>query len=242
MYFRYGNYTHQNGEVTISITQEVQRDKDGNAEKLIKRLIGRGTILGDTPAEITTKLIALETAYNLDYQDAVLYLSDGTTSTVHTLINATTLNGVKSSRIRYPNFDPTQYVNRRDYEFELYAEFVTFDFPSAPNSEFNFQETVTQIGTGGPRYVIREPRNGPPIRQIVSQQTPVVIQQVGSASARIVGSPIYPFPNPPLYPDHLRNPEKSVTTSLDGRSRAQTNWSYTFDVPSAVQNSFPTPR
>jgi hypothetical protein len=234
MLVRYGSYTSSDAENTISMAVDVSRDGDGNAMSNDYTWTIRGVAIAENAAALSAALTTLETAFNKDNQDAELLLNDGT-PTIHKLTSAQTLNGVKSSRIRYPDGQGTEYVNRRTYEVVLTASYGTTDSAStADGGKLNYSETLTQTGNGGARYVIREPRNGPPIKQIVSQQTPIVLVQSGSATNRVAGLQVYPLPNPPLFPDLMRPAESSVTKTLNGASECVTSWTYIFDLTSSV--------
>jgi len=95
-----------------------------------------------------------------------------------------------------------------------------------------YQESITQIGNGGPRTVVQELDSGACIEQTVSTHTPVVMQQQGFA----VGAFAYPtFPHP-IYgvdnPDMARTYEAAEINGTTG-TNFPIRWNYTKTLPYA---------
>ena len=226
MKLKYGNYTHDLNEAVVSIRREVIEDSSraGLGNKTTWTISGR--LHGDDPTDLDKKIALLEEAYGVNGKDLVLLHNDGT-ETAHYLKNYGSIGGVRIKNLSWPKGDGAEYVTFRTYQIEAFAEYLF----SAGAVETSWQETVTVIGTGGPRFVVREVRNGPPVRQQVSDATPVRATQSGSAT----GYGAYPLPPPPLWPQWEVEAARSVTNQQNKKSLVyQTNWAYQFESPTPL--------
>lgn len=241
MIFSYYNLSQPLGSCRVTIpSPQVQRDQRGNIVSVRRVWNIEGEILADTQAAITTALNQLESYYNRDGGDAILYLPDGTTS-YHVLRSRDTLSGVRSGFIFYPDGDGAEYVNGRRWALELSADYGRNAFDgNQNNSLLSFIESLTITGNGGPEFVVRTTRNTRPIKQVVSQSTPYAANQSGQAT----GYYGYPQVPPPIWPDALINPSSAITKVSPQQSGSgsgadltvyQVSWNYQFSSPTPLR-------
>jgi hypothetical protein len=235
MYFQYNNLRQPlaSCRVTIPLPQQT-RDAFGNVVTTTRTWQVEGEVVASTQAEITTLLRQLETAYNRDGGDAILFLPDGVTRSAHYLLSRDTIGGVRSSWVAYPNGDGAEYVNGRRWVLNLTAEFPG---PGMTDNQVQtYNATVSIIGNGGPRIVVTETRNTAPVVETVSRRTPIRASQQGQATA--YGS--WPNPDPPIWPQWLVNPEQAIERLSPQQSGAginsilttfTTTWNYQFVSP-----------
>lgn len=148
-------------------------------------------LYADGQAALTTLENQWKGYLQTPYQDFILKCDDGSSSGL-LLINKTSLSGVVV--VDGPNFteaDGPEYVNQRNMEFALEAEYV---FPGAETWLVSYTETISMKGNGGPRYVPRFPFNYPAINQLVSPTSLIITVQQGKA----VGHTKYPEPAKPF--------------------------------------------
>src|SRR4051812_10427001 len=95
MIFKYGSYTHDAAELTLTIRREPVFCQ-GNFESAYKESWqGKGFLQAADQAALTTAINALQAAYATHGQNATLYLADGTTATSHALVSANSYTGVR---------------------------------------------------------------------------------------------------------------------------------------------------
>jgi hypothetical protein len=230
MIFAYGNYVHQNNEVSTVFRQSTLYDQRGNRRGLRKSIELSGVLHGDSQADLTIKLNELDAAYSQDGQNAILFLDNGTTQTHHKIINNDTLTGVRV--VKPPSFSPgdgAEYSTFRSYTAILEADFV------GDSEVVSFEETVTVVGTGGPRFAYLETLEGLPVRQTVNLATLVRMTQSGSA----VNYLSYPFAPGPLLASLEDVDQRTITRrSPKQQGRVLTDfpisWSYKFTSDVAI--------
>lgn len=245
MYFQYNNYRTALAATKVSIpAPQQERDAFGNLVRTVRTWQVEGEILADTQAEITTAIRALESAYNRDGGDAILFLPDGTTQSAHRLLSRDTIGGVRSSWVHYPDGDGVEYVNGRKWMLTLTAE-----YPGLQQNDSSIQtydSAVSIVGDGGQEFVVRKTRNTKPVRQLVSRFTPVLATQQGQATA--YGT--WPQPDPPIWPQWYVNSRSTVTRTNPQQTGSGSNaflqsytttWSYQFESPVPL-TGFPSRR
>lgn len=229
MILRYGGYTHGDGEVTITVSKEKTYAETGEQTGYKEAWTIRGVLHADTVPALTNALAALEDAYSINGNNLILYESNGSTPTVHSLINSNTASGVRITKISYPVGDNTEYVASRTYEIEAEAQIIK------QNVEFDeWNETITVKG-GGPKFVYLQTLTGPPQKQIVAQSTPYFATQSGTA----VGLLAYPRFPPPLFPQHEHLDQRvqsraSPQVQPNTPSKFQIDWTYEYESASPL--------
>ncbi|HEY1188816.1 MAG TPA: hypothetical protein VGE74_14270 [Gemmata sp.] len=194
MQARLGTYQFPvNGCDVTSRTRVVTSDT-GRPVRYVTRVSVSGWLEADGQAALATAEAALRAACLTNYVD-FKFLTDAGAVTPLSLINSQSISGVRV--VDGPNFtgrDGAEYATYRSFDFEVEAEFLVRD---AANAVLSFQESVSILGDGGPRTVLRVPINaGALVRQEVSKRTPVRAVQSG----RAVGHTRCPPAPAPLWP------------------------------------------
>lgn len=225
MYLRYGGYTHALNEASISINKVPVMAATGIRLGYTETWDIQGELFADDITALSTMITELEIAYATDGYDLVLLQNDGVTLTPHRLISAFSQNGVRIQDFSYPEGRGGAELNtQRTYRIRASATFIL----STGYSFTNWNQQINYLGTGGPRYVVREYRNGPPILQKVSEATPCYATQSGSLESTISGV----GPPPPILPGE-DEPNRSITysTRTGTPNLFGCQWSYRFQSP-----------
>jgi hypothetical protein len=197
--FEYGSYRHEQGEVYPRAIEIIAQESDRGyrwAFDYRMEIAGNFCQAPDnplTPATIDAKILALTAAYGDDYQNFGFLFGD-LTRTSHYLEtdDARNLSGNKVLSRSWDYQSPAEFANTRSYAIRLGAR-----VKSSYSSILYFQETVSQRGTGGPRWTYRERWQGDPIREDITEQTSVELVQSGI----IVGLDSFLEPPEPWWPD-----------------------------------------
>jgi len=197
MYFQYGGYRHDDGEVNLSLSKRVIRNARGFGAyttwtmQVEGVLIAEGQTAGELQTSIRQQVAAVESAYSRDGLDAGLFHDDGTPS-AHYLDSSASLGGVRLTGIEFDKDNRDgQYATGRSYRITLEA-----DFPNPTVTLQQWHESLRFIGTGGPRFLHVPTLSGLPQKQLVHQRTVVRCTQSGMA----IGLRGYPLPPPPIFP------------------------------------------
>lgn len=223
MYLKFGDYRHDDHEVTVSIDAQALNNDDGDRylTAWTWRIAGRKE--ADTFSALMASLRALETAYQDWDKDVRLHAADGTV--VHELTTGNSVSGVRVlSPVHYPVGEGAQASTFRDYAVVVGAEYQ--DGPGA-NPLRSFQETLSFAG-GGPVRDVVECVDAPAQEQVLRRHSAYRATQSGTA----VGLTDYPFFPPPLFPDKLQFAPQVTRGSPRLRNGEYTDWpvswSYTY--------------
>jgi len=235
MKLKYGSYTLtiSTGGAAVAISSQPRRDSTGRLIGRTERWTISGWLVGADAAALTTAINALKAAFAADGQDLGLY-TDADVATSHVITNASTLGGVRVTEMpSFPEGKGAEYANQRSFQVTLEADFQD----AGAANLISFSEHVSITGTGGPRFVVQVPLEGPIVSQVVSTATPVIVTQSGSA----IGLTSCPTVPPPLLSsgehfDRRRVEQKNPQRLADGSYRnTEISWAYEFEVatPSA---------
>ena len=230
MILKYGTYSHDDNEVTISIAKQPRFSPRGYRIGTRERWQIQGILQAADTAALKIAQVALEDAYKTNSLDLVL-TTDGTTETAHTLKVADTLGGIRVvGGVQYPDGDGAELST-----FRTYTIVVEGTRKDNERELLAFQETVDIQGSGGPRRVLIEVLNGPPQAQITNLATIQRIVQRGSA----LGYSTYPAPAAPSIPAWLSATEQVISRrgplSIRGQfSEFGVQWQYVMLAPSPV--------
>lgn len=234
-YFTYGAYQHPNAEVNLAKMSIAYRmSPRGRRMERVDTMHLFGQFCEDSTAEVMARIDELINAYSFDYNDAGLYLDDGT-ATRHKLVNTDSISGV---RVLHRSWDgsPEELATTRTFDIVLQAT-----YPDNETQLLEWNETVETVGTGGPRFDVVDTYFGP-YAQLVAQSTAQRIVQSGSA----VGYTAYVDFPAPLYPanEHL---DRRTLTRGSGKQRGliathfPCRWNYFFSL-AAPQSPLPSTR
>lgn len=237
MRFEYGPYRHPESEclVTYFGSRRVYNPR-GRAQRMLQQMVVEGTIVAAGQAAIESRRREIEQAYALEGQRATLYSDAG--SPTYQLDSPL---GVRVLDLTWLQEDgKAHYATGLPFRITLEAENTIDD----GDTLVSYVETVTRVGTGGPRVLWPELDNGPAIPQIVASNPNVVIVQEGEA----VGSLAYPAFSLPLFlPPNLDEAgmiQSRSTPRVDGLGLTDwpIRWQYTFTFNSAQPLPIPIPR
>lgn len=228
----YGSYSHSDNECSVAIDREPQFSPDGIRTGYKETWAISGKLYAASVSALTSALAALKAAYDVDGQDVALYDSSGNL-THHQMLSSQTLGGTRV--VKTPSFpvgDSAEYTTWRSYTIVLEGEFGVTSI-NFPGGLLSFHETISFTGSGGAKFVIVTPRNGPPVRMQTSMGSPAVANQSGEA----IGYTGYPSPPGPFWPDKEHVEARQI--NLDSPSRAggqagsereyRISWSYVFE-------------
>lgn len=248
MIFAYGNYRHPVSEAGVTIRRRIQASASGTWS------IGRdewtidAVIQGDTQAALTANLQALEAAYSIPNQNAILYLDDGVTKTAHQLY-AQYYFYVLPTLPSYPKFEGGEYSTYRTVQIQLIAEGLPFgqSIGGAGNSLVEFTESIEFWGGGQLRGYVPS-LTGRPQLQVRRQQTTYKAIQQGTAMG-VGGYPtslaIPMWPDAIVDPDQLRvrkeAPQRQGFGSFSSYTLYPITWNYFFESADPIFGSA-TPR
>jgi hypothetical protein len=237
MILRYGNYRHDFGETSTTITRTPLNSSLGTLYAIRHRWDVTGILHGETAAEVAANIAALELAYNAHEKDVYLYADSDSTVIAHRLISEATIDGTRIVQApSYPRPDEI-FSLQRTFTLSLEGDMPiapqTSDQSGAGSGEINFSETFETSG-GGPimEHVIL--LRGKPRRQILCEATPYMLVQSGSCTSirgHVVNKPL--FPN-----DMVVSPRITMQTPRLARSGGAleytATWQYQFESPNPM--------
>lgn len=242
MQFSYRGFLHPANECTVAIKVKNNFDKAG-------RRIGRtetwnitGLIQAATQLKVDAACAAMEQAYEEDGGDAILYLNAG--GPAHRkLTTADSLTGVRVLEgVDYPDGKGADFSTYRHYAITLEATYYK------KKGKFNlleWQETLSWVGTGGPKFIFLPLLVGIPDKQFTQQHTTVKLTQSGHA----IGRYKYPRMAKPLFPgdEHVdqrghgkETPKRKGPPGRPFLTDYKVDWSYHFESVNPM-NANPTP-
>jgi hypothetical protein len=230
--WRYGSYAHPSAEVNLakmSVANRLSPRGKRIETEITMHLYGQ--FCEDSTSEVMTRIDELIAAYTDDYQDAGLYLDDGTL-TRHTLTNYDSISGV---RVMHRSWDgnPDELATTRTFDIVLAAT-----YPDVESQLIQWEETIEVTGTTGPAFEIVPTFFGPLAVQ-TALRTPQYIVQSGSA----IGHTAYVEPPGPIFPAFEHQERRNIRLG-SGKQRGRTathfpsSWNYYFTL---AQASTPVP-
>lgn len=237
-YFQYGSYTHPRDEVVLSSMEIIPTfSARGRRTERLYRLHLVGNIV-ETGSALLTRIQEIANVYAFDFQDAGLYMDDGTL-TPHKIPqnHPDNISGVRVAYRSWPVGDAAELATTRTFSIRLEATF------REPTSEIVFfQESVRAIGDCGPRWVAIPQAVGPPVYRTIAQATTQMVIQSGI----VVGYDAWPLPRvpSPYYPSFEHTDERIMELTGpryrgNGFTDYTVRWSYRFELPQAY-STLPT--
>lgn len=243
MRLRYGSYYHASDEAFIDHDRSSEIDQSGIVISETEKWTIGGRLEAATQSALTAAMQALETAYSTPGLDLILYENDGITPSALAIYSANTTGGIIiTKRPSYGAVRNGAYSTWIDYTIGVQAKQQINSGSTNPIVEWT--ETLSFTGTGGPRHVCIEVRNGPPVVQQVSQATACRAVQSG----RAVGYSGWYLAPPPIWPQWLKHPDTAGGVSTpkvigSGATRERVNyettWNYVFESPGPLKG-YPT--
>lgn len=196
----------------------------GRPQLFRRQMVIEGEIVAASASAINSRVRTIENIFGLNGGICALLQSDGTETDF--VIGDGALGGCRV--VQPPSFSlqdgKAHFTTGLPFSIVLEADYTISD----GDTLVSYEETITKIGQGGPRRVTIELDNGPPVEQVVSQYTPIVVVQSGQA----VGWGGYPTINDPIYPTQVDLPDGYQLTRGSARLNGATyteypvQWSY----------------
>ena len=232
MKFRYRTYTHAADEIDlVGFSKRIAYSQRGRPTTVTWNLTIEGVVLpsGGTQAATSTAIAQIESAYGTNGGDAILFHDDETVS-AHSMYSATFQAGTKITELSFPSGAGLAYSVGRRFRVAITGEKDINDDPIV-----SFAESITFTGTTGPTTVWITLADGPPVKQVVNQNTTQKITQTGSA----VGRNDYVTPPPPLFPEDEHVDRRRIMKSAPKRDNSAlvdypSSWNYEFERSEAT--------
>jgi len=231
MILKVGSFSHEVNDVQLESHRRVSRYNERNRRRSrVHTLEVRGRLKidvagGDTVSDLTNAIRALETAYQDDDVQVGLYLNDGT-PTAHVLTTADSLSGINILDLNFNDPVGADYVVTRHFRATFQAEYIQTE-----SQITSFKESVRTIGNGGPQFQVTALPRGLPRVDLITQRTPQIIFQTGSAVGYL-GWPEGVVP-PPVFPLWEQQQRRTIER-IGGESFRHyvidrgIRWAYTF--------------
>lgn len=237
---KYGTFPFEANEVNQTrVERSNYYSERGRKLVSIQRLFWEIVVKKDTVAELTTRISAILTALDTNYQDALFYSDDaGTILTSHYLFNSTSLSGVRVRNVKFDRSDGAEYANKRTILAQIEATYDTSD-----DDLVSWHEKLRFIGTGLTDYAIL-PAFPNPVAFPLGNATPQIIIQTGHA----IGFAAPVAPPGPLFTVGVYLPAQQQETDYDSAAQQglhprfyPSSWAYTM-IALLPQVGFPTTR
>lgn len=224
MQLTYGNYTHADNEVTLSISYRPVYERGVKVKVTVTWTID-GKLQADDAAGLSLAIAALEAGYAANGQN----LSLG--GTAHSLLSSECIGGTRVTELSYPTGDGAEYVTFRSYRITVEGDLAVTNTTTVITE---FTESISLSG-GGPKWVMLTPANGPPQRQQTRGQMPYVARQSGSA----IGFGQYPAVPDPIWPSAEHRERRQITrnspkVTAGAAQYYPVQWSYEFESATSL--------
>lgn len=225
MRIKYGSYSHETGEIELSVSRQVLETSAKTPYARQERWELRGQLLASSDLTMDAKVKQLATAYSENNKKLQLLLNSGKVSYLE-LDPANTLGGVRvTTPPQFPSNKGAAYVTFLPYVIVVEA-IVPISVPET--RIIAFKETISRSG-GGPRRGMLETLTGPPVPQILKQQTIYRATQRGSMTT-LFSNPSAPAP---IWPSALVGAPEITSEGPDRWGSDFLNykisWSYTYE-------------
>jgi hypothetical protein len=213
----YGSFSSADAECTVSIRRKAEFDARGQ-RWLVRHTWQVSGFLQATGTALAEAIAALEAAYSVDGNDLTLG--------PHSLISSQCLGGTRV-------IEPPYYPEGRGAELSTYRSYgITVEgmVLTGDGELKEWTETLSLSGDGSPRVIFLPVLNGPPVKQVVQQQT----TYRGVQSGRAIGLSTWPTPPPPLFPDAIHGDQTRIDRTdpewLAGdKVNYAISWNYVFE-------------
>jgi hypothetical protein len=224
MIYKYGSYSHDEGEVSLTVKQGVTESPRGGLERIKIEHSIRGRLRAADSSSTNAKVRELESAYLKTGVTCGLYFPDGS-ATAH-IINANNPNLIRPANVRqldYPTSANNEMGTYRTYNYVITAELWANSDPI-----LQFTESLTSEGGQRSRSYIGSLDGRQLVERLGSRQ-PYTYTQSGSMIVRVGSSVGVP---PPIFNRNLLTNGTSTSTPREiifGRAKAwEYSWTYNF--------------
>lgn len=241
MFLQVGAYRHAINEAGLSMSKRAIENKAGvpYLYEIEWTINGKLRNPRGNGRDLDLAMERLEEAYAKRGVDISLLHADGRRSH-HTILNSTTLGGIRSRVLSYPTTEGGELCTYRGYTISINAK-----VPILKNAPvyIEFDEQITIAG-GGRRWAVKEVNEGPGVRQLVRTNSRCEASQSGRAT--MLGryprypSPLWPFALQEEFPKVVNLPpsvEGSRTDGTFGLAAMSITWDWSFVWTSRLSGS-----
>ena len=234
IFLQYGSYQHELSDAAVSIQRVGVPNEAGQIFATRDVWSIQGRLEGTTQADLTTKINALESAYNQQASKVSLKFEGGA-DTAHVMDIQNMLSPIQVTQMpSYPIGAGAEYTTFRNYTIQVEGLVKT---GLAQSSLIFYRENVQTSG-GFPRDVLVTTLNTPPIRQRIADFTPFIVRQTGRAIS-LVGWVIAPPPKLNILSQAVLidntytklGPTETFANGVRIQSRFESTWSYILAAP-----------
>lgn len=240
MYFTWGVYRSALSEAGIAFSRKpITSEATGLQIGIEESWTINGFLQGSGPEALAEMQLALEAAFSVNYMPAALIANDGVTI-LRSLLGITPLGGTRVTAA--PSYLDDGRGNAegstyRSYQVVIEGRYALPAILVAPNVTLFWHETIQLLGTGGPRFVYRQPLNGMPKRQMTAQFTTMQIIQNGNA----IGMLGWPDPPLPIWPEDEHQERRRIDMGNPERlGSIFTNWPISWSYSMERRWNYPT--
>lgn len=228
----YGSSSFDANSVWPLVQRELVRDDAERPYKVRMTVHVEGYLTASGQTNLMILESAFLTAMSRQYQNLVFYHDNASTQSPSiTMLNSTSLTGVRISDVFIGSKYGAEYATQRYFRFTATADYA---LTGTAENLLAFRESVTLSG-GLPKFVCRPALNGPPQRQLTWLQTPFRAVQEGEA----VGFLAWPTPPAPIFPQFLSGDDCPVRRSSPRRTGINYQewpvaWQYIYESPAPL--------
>ena len=234
MEIRYRNYTFQTAGAVFTVRRGIafneayqRQTRTVQVELMGKLIVASNVSEADAPAALKALTTRIEEAFSVDGGDLTVTHPNGVVAL--SLKSANYIGGLRVTlEPSYLETGPGELIRQRSFEINvegLQDVLAGAEIGGGNLGNLSFEETFSYEGTGGPRFVVIETMEGPPVEQQVNART--MCRCVQSGRARKRGS--YPPPSPPLYPAKEQFSQRAIERSSSLIPDRETSWRYVFE-------------
>ena len=180
----------------------------------------------DAPADLVRQIREFKAAFAIDGQDFTARNSEG--EIIDSILSAEILGGLRV--LEGPTFEeagPGELVRKRTFRVLLGGEQVLTTGPGGGGTPANVSrnQSISYEGDGGPRFVMVETMNTPPIKQQTNRFTKTRCTQSGSIVRRY-SRPALPAP---IHPADEKHDLRQVAFVDRENDTYEVSWTYIFE-------------
>lgn len=245
MYIRYGAYLSALNEAGVAFSREsIFAPATGLQIGIKETWTITGFLQATGPFTLAAAMATLELAFSVNYMPLQLIANDGVT-VLRMLEGVTPFGGTVVASP--PSYLEDGRNNAEGSTYRTYRVVVEgkYAIPNVPGGgagaspTLAWHETITQRGTGGPRFVFRQNLTNRPLKQQVAAMTPIHVVQRGQA----VGMTRYPIPAAPIWPEAEHEDQREIEYTTPTRMGGvyveyPVNWTYVFEDVQGAGSAF----
>jgi hypothetical protein len=244
MYLQYGGYQHNANEVMLTnYMVRPQHSPRGRRQTLLIQWNLTGELLPDhgiqskedLQSNINSKMIALENAYQTDYQDIGFFRDDGSITSHYMLNNhPSNLSGNLITHFNWFGRDREEFAGKRTYQIGVKAEFIDSAFQI-----LNWRDSMMIMGDGGATYSWARLPTGlsVPVQRSATSTVRILHRGMNVGATGYLSPPTPTYGRPFLLGSLTRITQHTpIKIGQPGQYLGYTTqWQYIYEFPNAIQ-------